>query len=167
MQKDEKKRPLTKYLKNLMKSNYTLTTLSLIMMVLSSLQSSYAAEINYEKFLANHDMVWDRTPDGWQVAPYTGNGNVGFLLYQGADEAKNTIGLHVGRHDYYDHRLPHEGRPMLWIYRCRLPLGRFKLQSEGDIESVDLRLSLWNAELTGTIKTSKGSYEVHAFTHTA
>ncbi|MGB7325113.1 MAG: hypothetical protein WBD31_09590, partial [Rubripirellula sp.] len=68
------------------------------------------------------------------------------------------------RHDYSDHRLPHEGEQMLWIYRSRLPLGHFKLQSEGDIESVDLRLGLWNAELTGTIQTSVGFVQV-ARTH--
>ncbi|MDF7806338.1 hypothetical protein P4E94_02740 [Pontiellaceae bacterium B12219] len=121
--------------------------------------------IDFEAFLTQHDMVWDRIPDCWQVAPYTGNGNVGFLLYQLEDEGANTIALHIGRHDYYDHRLPYEGKQMLWIYRSRLPLGHFKLESEGDITDIDLRLSLWNAEVTGEIKTTKGSYAVHGLTH--
>lgn len=150
---------------------HKLTVLSALFLGLNvSTPSAYADEpksIDYESFLSNHDMIWDKVPDGWQVAPFSGNGNVGFLLYQGIEEKKNTIGLHVGRHDYYDHRLPHEDKHMLWIYRCRLPLGHFKLQSEGDITSVDLRLSLWNAELTGTIHTTTGSYNIHALTHTS
>ena len=70
----------------------------------------------------------------------------------------------TGRGDY-DHRLPHDGNEMLWIYRSRLPLGHFELASQGAIQSADLRLSLWNAELTGTITTSKGSYHILGLTH--
>ncbi len=123
------------------------------------------SKIDFKAFLGQHDMVWDRIPNRWEVAPYTGNGNVGFLFYQGEDEAKNVISLHVGRHDYYDHRLPFEGNENLWIYRGRLPLGHFKVESKGDIEKVDLRLDLWNAEMAGTVKTSEGSYAVRGLSH--
>ena len=41
-----------------------------------------ASSIDYEAFLARQDMVWDRIPNRWELAPYTGNGNVGFLFYQ-------------------------------------------------------------------------------------
>lgn len=127
--------------------------------------SAKAEVIDYEAFLGQHDMTWNRIPNRWEVAPYTGNGNVGFLFYQAQGEAKNVISLYTGRHDYYDHRAPHDGNEMLWIYRSRLPLGHFKLKSEGDITAVDLRLDLWNAELTGTIATTKGSYELRGFSH--
>jgi hypothetical protein len=134
-----------------------------IIMVVGILQAS--AEIDYESFLARNDMVWDRIPNRWEVSPYVGNGNVGFLFYQAQGEAKNVVSIYAGRHDYYDHREPYEGDELLWIYRSRLPLGHFNLESEGDITGVDLRLDLWNAELTGTIKTSKGSYAVRGFSH--
>ena len=124
-----------------------------------------AAAIDYEAFLKQHDMTWDRIPTRWEVAPYTGNGNIGFLFYQAEGDAKNVISLYVGRHDYYDHRAPHEGNEYLWIYRSRLPLGHFKLSSEGDITAVDLRLDLWNAELTGTIETTAGAYTVRGLSH--
>ncbi|MGJ8643786.1 MAG: glycosyl hydrolase family 95 catalytic domain-containing protein [Luteolibacter sp.] len=137
----------------------------LIVAVTLTVNSIFAAEIDYEAFLGQHDMTWDRIPNRWEVAPYTGNGNVGFLFYQGQGEAKNTISIYTGRHDYYDHREPHNGDELLWIYRSRLPLGHFKLSSEGDISKVDLRLDLWNAELTGTIETTKGSYAVRGFSH--
>ncbi|SMP69354.1 hypothetical protein SAMN06265222_11211 [Neorhodopirellula lusitana] len=127
--------------------------------------SSLAADIQWPEFLARHDMIWDRVPNRWEVAPYSGNGNVGFLFYQAENDAKNVISLFIGRHDYYDHRLPHDGNEMLWIYRSRLPLGHFELKCRGDIESVDLRLGLWNAELTGQVQTSQGTFAVHGLTH--
>ncbi|MDF7809322.1 hypothetical protein P4E94_17895 [Pontiellaceae bacterium B12219] len=133
-----------------------------------SVCSAFAADSNavdYKAFLGQHDMVWDRIPNRWEVSPYTGNGNVGFMFYQAKGEAKNVISIYAGRHDYYDHRAPHNGKELLWIYRCRLPLGRFNLTSEGDITDVDLRLDLWNAELTGTITTREGSYAIRAFSH--
>jgi hypothetical protein len=124
-----------------------------------------APAVDYKAFLGQHDMVWDRIPTRWEVAPYTGNGNVGFLFYQAEREAKNVISIYAGRHDYYDHREPNNGDELLWIYRSRLPLGHFNLESEGDIVSADLRLDLWNAELAGTIKTTQGSYAVRGFSH--
>lgn len=124
-----------------------------------------AVNIDYKSFLSQQDMIWDRIPDKWTVAPYTGNGNVGFLFYQAENEAKNVISIHTGRHDYYDHRLPYKGEEMLWIHRGRLPLGHFNLTSKGDIEKVNLRLGLYNAELTGEITTSLGSYKVKGITH--
>ena len=61
-------------------------------------------KVDYESFLSKHDMLWDIVPGKWQTAPYSGNGNVGFLLYQSPEEKDNVISLHIGRHDYYDHR---------------------------------------------------------------
>ena len=123
------------------------------------------SKVDWPKFMQRNDMVWDRMPKRWEVAPYSGNGNMGFLLYQGKGEAKNVMSIHVGRHDHYDHRLPFEGNEMLWIYRGRLPLGHFKLTSKGDVVDLDMRLGLWNAELVGEIKTTKGSYKIHGLTH--
>lgn len=142
-----------------------LAMISTMTMVNAALAASADTEVDFEAFLGNHDMVWDRIPNRWEVAPYTGNGNVGFLFYQAKGEAKNVVSIHTGRHDYYDHRLPHKGQQHLWIYRCRLPLGHFNVESKGDITGVDMRLDLWNAELVGTIKTSKGSYAIRGLTH--
>ena len=151
--------------------NKTIIVVSVILLVVgftSCETNKQTVELNvdFEKFISRHDMVWDRTPDSWTTAPFSGNGNVGFLLYQIEGGPQNTISLHVGRHDYYDHRLPHEGQQMVWIYRTRLPLGHFNLESKGEITGADLRLGLWDAELSGTITTSLGSYQVHALTHT-
>lgn len=124
-----------------------------------------AVNIDYKSFLSQQDLIWDRIPNKWTVAPFSGNGNVGFLFYQAENEARNVISIYTGRHDYYDHRLPHNGEEMLWIHRGRLPLGHFNLTSNGTIEKVNLRLSLYDAELTGEITTSVGSYTIKGITH--
>ncbi|MDQ8195646.1 discoidin domain-containing protein [Coraliomargarita sp. SDUM461004] len=146
-----------------MKLQFILSIAVTILLSASSLRAQLS--VDYEAFLGQHDMIWDRLPTRWEVAPYTGNGNVGFLFYQAKREAKNVISIYTGRHDYYDHREAHEGNELLWIYRSRLPLGHFKLRSQGNITAVDLRLDLWNAELTGSIETTQGSYAVRALSH--
>ena len=156
---------------SLRRSLSALTSFALSVAVLFLTGNLYAqnpsifSPINYREFLQNHDMLWDRVPKRWETAPFSGNGMIGFTMYQSKDDPKNVLSLFVGRHDYYDHRLPEGANQHLWIYRCRLPLGRFQLASEGDITGCDLRLDLWNAELRGTIRTTKGSYTVRGFTH--
>ncbi len=121
--------------------------------------------VDYESFLAQHDMHWNEIPHRWEVAPYSGNGNVGFLFYRTESEGNNIMSIYTGRHDYYDHREAPKENQMLWIYRSRLPLGHFNLVSKGDIIGVDLKLSLWNAELSGSVKTTKGEYQIKGLTH--
>lgn len=123
-------------------------------------------KVDYNSFLSKHDMLWDIVPDKWQIAPFTGNGNVGFLFYQTKSEGDNVMSVYVGRHDYYDHReAKTKEEEMLWIKRGRLPLGHFDLVSKGKITGIEMRLSLWNAELTGTVVTSIGTYKIKGFTH--
>ncbi|MGB1127420.1 MAG: discoidin domain-containing protein [Opitutales bacterium] len=119
--------------------------------------------IDYEAFLGNHDMTWNRVPVRWEIAPFSGNGKIGFQLYRRKGDPQNVISVNVGRQDYHDHRLPDHAHT--WVYRSRLPLGHFRLESKGDITGADLRLDLWNAELRGTISTSCGSYHVRGLTH--
>jgi len=123
-------------------------------------------KVDYESFLSKHDMLWDNVPDKWQTAPYSGNGNVGFLFYQTKAKGNNVMSVYVGRHDYYDHReAKTKAEEMLWIKRSRLPLGHFNLKTKGKVTGVDMRLNLWDAELTGTVSTSKGTYKIKGFTH--
>ena len=119
--------------------------------------------IDYEAFLGNHDMTWNRVPVRWEIAPFSGNGEIGFQLYRRSGDPQNVISVNVGRQDYHDHRLP--DHKYTWAYRSRLPLGHFRLESQGDILGADLRLDLWNAELTGTITTMNGSYKLRGLTH--
>ncbi|WP_139959456.1 glycosyl hydrolase family 95 catalytic domain-containing protein [Flavicella sediminum] len=121
--------------------------------------------VDFEHFLSKHDMVWDEIPTTWETAAYTGNGNVGFLFYKTKGQGDNVMSIHLGRHDYSDHREASKTDQMLWIKRSRLPLGYFNLTSKGTVTGVNLKLDLWNAELTGTVKTSLGSYNIKGFSH--
>jgi hypothetical protein len=49
---------------------------------------------------------------------------------------------------------------------CRLPVGHLTLEPAGKITKVDLRLDLWDAELTGSITTDAGKLTVRAYLHT-
>ncbi|RMD74181.1 MAG: hypothetical protein D6820_17240, partial [Lentisphaerae bacterium] len=119
----------------------------------------------FERLLKRHDMIFDQIPERWEVAPFSGNGKVGFMFYRQKTQPENVISIHVGRHDYYDHREPYQGRQWLWVYRGRLPLGHFNLTARGKITGVKLRLNLWNATLTGTVTTSRGQFHIEALTH--
>jgi len=79
---------------------------ALIAIITANGMAADRSAIDFESFLNRHDMLWDRIPNRWEVAPYAGNGNVGFLFYRARDEAGNVISIYTGRHDYYDHRLP-------------------------------------------------------------
>ena len=47
----------------------------------------------------------------------------------------------------------------------RIPIGELVLKTVGTIEGGTMRLDLWNAEATGTVKTSKGEIKFRTFTH--
>ena len=49
------------------------------------------------------------------------------------------------------------------IGRARLPIGKFVLRTTAPIKKIHLRLSLWNAELTGSILTDKGEIKLQTF----
>ncbi len=146
-------------------STFIRTALVLCATLTSLVAAEVKSKVNFDQFLTQHDMKWDVLPHAWIVAPYSGNGNIGFTFYNFEGDQENEVSLVLGRHDYYDHRLPEGDRQHAWIYTCRLPLGRFQLQSVGKIIDADLNLGLYNAELTGTIKTTTGSYQIKGLTH--
>ncbi|CAA6689979.1 Unannotated [Lentimonas sp. CC19] len=129
--------------------------------------------IDWPDFMSRQDMAWNKVPTRWNEAPFFGNGMIGLFLYQEINnpdnsestDAKNVLSLHLGRGDYYDNRAPLEGNHHTWIYRGRLPIGFFRIKSEGDITGVDWRMDLWNARLVGTVQTTKGSYQIEGKVH--
>jgi len=120
--------------------------------------------VDFAKFLSSHDMIWDQLPQRWENAPFLGNGVIGFMLYQGIrqdhKQATNQLRLDIGRGDYYDHRSVTKDSRDTWTQVARLPVGHFTLSSRGKITKVNLRLNLWQAELSGTIETDKGQYTI-------
>ncbi|WP_211270975.1 glycosyl hydrolase family 95 catalytic domain-containing protein [Streptomyces yerevanensis] len=110
-------------------------------------------------FLRKQDLVWRRLPTLWHEGPFLGDGRLGSMVYR--DPETKGIRFTVQHGEVQDHR-PEFGSG--WG-TCRLPVGHLTLDPVGTIGAVDWRLSLWNAELTGTITTDKGSLTLSAFIH--
>ena len=117
-----------------------------------------AEAVDFARFLARHDLIWERTPTNWFAAPFLGNGTMGAMLYR---TGTNTVRIDVGRGDAYDHR---KGGGA-WHQRCRLPIGHFTLDTLGAIQLFNGRLDLWNAEFNGQVATDRGALRLRAFVH--
>ncbi|MGW2718849.1 glycosyl hydrolase family 95 catalytic domain-containing protein [Streptomyces sp. NPDC001492] len=110
-------------------------------------------------FLRGQDLVWHRLPTVWYEGPFLGDGRLGSMVYREPDA--NSIRFTVQHGEVQDHR-PEFGSG--WG-TARLPVGHLTLDPAGTITSVDWRLSLWNAELTGTVTTDKGTLTLSALIH--
>jgi hypothetical protein len=75
----------------------------------------------------------------------------------------------VGRLDVTDDRQPGSAHYTgnLKCDRPRLAIGYIYLRAKGEVESAQMRLGLWNAELSANVTTSKGSLNVSVLTHGA
>lgn len=108
---------------------------------------------NWAAFMAKQDLLYDSLSTKWEEGVLLGNGLLGVMIYR---EDANALRFDLGRTDVVDYR---EGiNPSLG--RCRLPIGRFILRTTSPIRSINLRLQLWNAEVTGTIITDKGAIKL-------
>lgn len=114
---------------------------------------------DWPEFMGKHDMRFEALPHNWTEVPHFGNAMVGSMLYQ----AGNTIRLQVFRADVQDHRDHSWG----WTAysRPRLMIGWFSLEPVGTLTGCSWRKNLWDAELTGTITTDKGTIRIRHFTH--
>lgn len=110
-------------------------------------------------FLRGQDLVWHRLPTVWYEGPFLGDGRLGSMVYREPDA--NSIRFTVQHGEVQDHR-PEFGSG--WG-TARLPVGHLTLDPAGTITSVDWRLSLWNAELTGTVTTDKGTLTLSTLIH--
>ncbi|MFE2941342.1 Tat pathway signal sequence domain protein [Streptomyces sp. NPDC059255] len=114
---------------------------------------------DWADFLRRQDLVWSRLPALWHEGPFLGDGLLGSMVYKEPDANKIRFTVQHGR--VQDHR-PAFGSG--WG-TCRLPVGHLTLDPVGTITAVDWRLSLWNAELSGTVTTSSGTLTLTAFIH--
>ena len=97
-------------------------------MLLANAQNELTLNLNWEKFLSRHDLVWDTLPKQWYQAPFLGNGMLGAMVMQ---SNKNTIRWEIGRGDVQDHR---PARKKFGYDTCRLPVGNFELITVGKIK---------------------------------
>ncbi len=108
----------------------------------TSAVSAQAAEVrsdvDWEKFLARQDLVWDSMPTNWESGAFIGNGLLGAMIYSGGT---NALQWDVGRSDVTD-----KGD--------RVAIGRFVMQFDQPITNGTMRLDLWNAEARGDLKTA-------------
>jgi alpha-L-fucosidase 2 len=106
--------------------------------------------INWPQFMARHDLVWERLPAQWHEGAFIGNGLLGAMIYL-SEDGKN-LRWDIGRSDVVDRG-------------GRLPIGTMTLKTTGTLQNGTMRLDLWNAEATGTLKTEKGEIKFRSFTH--
>ncbi|MCQ9134222.1 glycosyl hydrolase family 95 catalytic domain-containing protein [Streptomyces hilarionis] len=123
------------------------------------LRNTMGSDRAWADFLHGQDLVWRRLPTRWYEGPFLGDGLLGSMVYQ--EPGANRIRFTVQHGRVQDHR-PAFGSG--WG-TCRLPVGHLTLDPVGTITAVDWRLSLWNAELTGTVTTSAGTLTLAALVH--
>ena len=100
-------------------------------------------KIDWQAFLARHDLVWTRLPANWWEAPFLGNGMMGVQIRK---TGKDTIQLDIGRGDVQSH-----GKR-----RFRLPIGHVEWKSEQPFAECSWRQSIGDAVTTGAVATKAG-----------
>ncbi|WP_323186604.1 glycoside hydrolase family 95-like protein [Streptomyces sp. NBC_00439] len=113
----------------------------------------------HERTVRDAAMTWRTLPTGWQEAPFLANGQLGAQLYAGT--AANTLKLMISHSQVQDQRGQWRGG----IGFSRLPVGYFTLTLAGEITDVDWTLDLYDAELRGTVTTTRGSLAFSALVH--
>lgn len=125
-------------------------------------------DVNWPKFMAQHDLVWEETLRQWNEGAFVGNGQVGMMIYANMDD--NRLDFHVGRQDVTDHRKAPDQKTSMGVKAAnlldfsRLDIGRMMLRPAGKILFVSLRQELWNAQVVGTITTDLCSIYFRALT---
>ncbi|MGW0708397.1 glycosyl hydrolase family 95 catalytic domain-containing protein [Streptomyces sp. NPDC002643] len=111
--------------------------------------------------LDDADLVWQRMPTTWYEGPFLGNGFLGSGIYAEPGAETRAVRFNVQHSEVQDHR-PEFGS---LFGLARLPIGYFTLEPVGVITGLDWRLSLHDAELTGTLTTDKGTLALRALIH--
>src|SRR2546430_14436252 len=106
-----------------------------------------AARVDWPVFLARHDLVWDRRPTRWGESAFIGNGRLGATI----DAQGGVLGWTINRTDLV-HAQP------------RFPIGRVVVKTTGTMQGGDARLTLWDAEASGTVTTDRGEVRWRSFT---
>lgn len=115
--------------------------------------------IDWKEFFKRHDLIWETLPEGWNEAAFLGNGLMGSTVYK---QSENRMVWKLGRTDVTEHR--YDDNPLYG--KRRLPIGDLVLYTAGRIQTGNMRLDLWNAEVTGNLITEKGEISFRSFIHT-
>jgi alpha-L-fucosidase 2 len=117
------------------------------LLALQALQAPAAPAIDWPSFLARHDLVWTRLPARWGESAFIGNGRLGATI----DARDSAFGWTINRTD-----VVHD--------QSRFPIGRVVLKTAGAVTSGTARLTLWDAEASGTVTTDRGEVRWRSFT---
>ncbi|HET6708248.1 glycosyl hydrolase family 95 catalytic domain-containing protein [Amycolatopsis sp.] len=104
-------------------------------------------------------MIWRRLRKNWREGPFLANGYLGVQVYAG--KTPETLKFMLSHTQVQDQRIQWEAG----IGLSRLPIGSLALTLAGAITAVDWTLDLYNAELGGTITTTRGSVAFSAVVH--
>jgi len=117
------------------------------LLTLIALQTAPATRVDWPTFLARQDLVWDRLPTGWGESAFIGNGRLGATI----DARDGALGWTINRTD-----VVHD--------QSRYPIGRVALKTAGTAQGGTARLTLWDAEASGTLTTDLGAVRWRSFT---
>ncbi|MDP6046362.1 MAG: discoidin domain-containing protein [Phycisphaerae bacterium] len=119
----------------------------------ADIESQVKVKVDWPQFIKRHDLIWDALPTNFDYGAFLGNGMLGATIHQ---DGPNRLRWEMGRSDVTAHRRDNN----------RLPIGGFVLTTIGKIRSGVMRTDLWNAEVTGTVTTDKGTITFRSFIHT-
>ena len=111
-------------------------------------------DVDWPSFLARHDLVWNRTPQKWGEAPFTGNGLLGATTFVNSEG--RYLRWHIGRTDVTLRSRTASATATDSFVTNRIPIGDL-VWVGGGARSAKMRLDLWNAELTGEYPGSQGA----------
>ncbi|MFE6797141.1 glycosyl hydrolase family 95 catalytic domain-containing protein [Paenibacillus chitinolyticus] len=126
-----------------------------------SVTDSLRLDLDWQAFMAEHDMEWVVKPTSWNEGAYIGNGTIGAMVY-GAEHAKKrrTLRFVMGRTDVTATRTDRDD------FKPRVPIGEMNLELAGLIYNpTRLRVDLWNAELRGLLTTTCGEVRIRVLVH--
>lgn len=140
-------------------------TLLALFLLNTALLSSFAQQkslvqlkVEWPKYMAQHDLLWDCFPEDYFAGAFAGNGLLGTIIFKDNIEP-NTLRFEIGRTDVYDHRTKESSA----YETSRLPIGQLLLTPVGKITKVRLRNDLWNAEIRGELTTTSGTIFFRCF----
>ena len=153
-----------------MNNNFSVKNVLVVicLVAITNMQSQVKNKIDWPNFMAQHDLIWEEIPLQWNEGAFTGNGQVGMMIYANMDD--NRIDFHMGRQDVTDHRKAPNRKTSMGVKGAglydfsRLDIGRMVLRPVGKIQSSSIRQDLWNAEVRGTIYTDLGEISFVAYT---
>lgn len=122
-------------------------------------QHGFTVNVDWSDFLSRHDMSWTYRPMTWNEGAFIGNGLMGAMMYMEEHrEKRNVVRFVLGRTDITAARASG--------YSPRVPIGEFDLECVGWVyQPTEIKVDLWNAEITARIVTTKGEIGLRAFIH--